>query len=508
MGTGEDKRRGTNTVSSTSTHEVAGEAKDPPFGEGAAATMGGERDARRISMTGAVRTIECQEVHSMSDDDRYQGRRELRAMQLRRNRPARGPSAGVKVDRVARYYGDPVAFAKECIRWPEGQSPTEYQEEILRELPRKLRVSVRSLHGAGKTTALALAVLWFAVTREEAGVDWKCPTTAGSQRQLKYFLWPDIRQWGSRLRWDVIGRSPFVPGIELLKTEINLEHGSAFAMVSNDPYLIEGVHARAVLYVFDEAKAIDAAVFDAAEGAFSGPGEAFGLNASTPGVPERRFYDIQRRKPGLADWYPVHVSLERALASGRVDPAWAEQRKAQWGEHSPLYANRVLGEFKADDEEGVIPLAWVEAAVGRWKEHQDVALGPLTTVGVDVARSGNDKTIMALRYGHRLQELRATFHEDTMTTTGHLVGILGAHPGAIGIVDADGLGAGVFDRTREQGHRVDAFHAAAQTTKRTAPKSSASSMCAPPPGGGCVSSSIPPTTRSSSCPPMTCCSAS
>lgn len=62
-------------------------------------------------------------------------------------------------------------------------------------------------------------------------------------------------------------------------------------------------------------------------------------------------------KFGLADWYPVHVSLERALTAGRVDPAWAEQRKAQWGEHSPLYANRVLGEFKADDEEGVI--LWV-----------------------------------------------------------------------------------------------------------------------------------------------------
>lgn len=171
-------------------------------------------------------------------------------------------------------------------------------------------------------------------------------------------------------------------------------------------------------------------------------------------------------KFGLADWYPVHVSLERALTAGRVDPAWAEQRKAQWGEHSPLYANRVLGEFKADDEEGVIPLAWVEAAVERWTEHQDVALGPLTTVGVDVARSGNDKTIMALRHGDRLHELRETFHEDTMMTTGRLVGILGAHLGAVGIVDADGLGAGVFDRAREQGRAVTAFHAAAQTPKK------------------------------------------
>jgi hypothetical protein len=93
------------------------------------------------------------------------------------------------------------------------------------------------------------------------------------------------------------------------------------------------------------------------------------------------------------------------------------------------------------------------------------ARGPLTTVGVDVARSGNDKTIMALRHGNRIQELRESFHQHTMATTGLLVGILAANPGARGIVDADGLGVGVFDRARERGHNVAAFHAGVKTQK-------------------------------------------
>ena len=41
-------------------------------------------------------------------------------------------------------------------------------------------------------------------------------------------------------------------------------------------------------------------------------------------------------------------------------------RARQWGRDCAIYANRVLGEFHASDEDSVIPLSWVEAAVERW----------------------------------------------------------------------------------------------------------------------------------------------
>jgi hypothetical protein len=204
---------------------------------------------------------------------------------------------------LERFYSDPVGFACECFKWSVGEGLTEYQTEVLRVLVEETKVSVRSLHGAGKTGVVAIAVLWFALTRDSAGVDWKCPTTAGAWRQLEQYLWPEIHKWAARLKWDVIGRPEFSRQ-ELLRNNLNLQHGSAFAVASDVPAYIEGVHADSVFYVFDEAKAIPAATFDAAEGAFSGQGEAFGLSTSTPGEPTGRFYEIQLGKPSRAKLTP------------------------------------------------------------------------------------------------------------------------------------------------------------------------------------------------------------
>jgi hypothetical protein len=66
---------------------------------------------------------------------------------------------------------------------------------------------------------------------------------------------------------------------------------------------------------------------------------------------------VHKRAPGLEDWHVRHVTLEEAVAAGRISPDWAEQRARQWGRDSALYANRVLGEFHASDEDSVIPLA-------------------------------------------------------------------------------------------------------------------------------------------------------
>ena len=371
---------------------------------------------------------------------------------------------------LARYLADSAGFANECIDWGAEDGLTGYQAEILAAVPIQRRVSVRGPHGLGKTTYSAVAVLWFALTRDAAGIDWKVATTAGAWRQLELYLWPEIHKWARKLRWDKIGRDPFTRD-ELLRLNLKLRHGSAFAVASDVPALIEGVHADSLLYVLDEAKSIAAAIFDSAEGAFAaeGIGEAFAIANSTPGEPIGRFYDIHAKRPGLEDWWVRHVTLDEAIEAGRVSSSWAEQRGKQWGDQSALYANRVLGEFHSSDEDGVIPLSWVEAAVERWQTWDAAGrpdLGPVTRLGVDVARSGRDNTVVALRHGDIVSELRLTHHEDTMTTAGRVGGILEAHPGAIAVVDTDGLGAGVTDRLREQGRSVVAFHAGAGTSKR------------------------------------------
>ena len=317
----------------------------------------------------------------------------------------------------------------------------------------------------GKTATNAWLVLWFSLTREASGVDWKVPTTASAWRHLSKFLWPEIHKWARRLRWDRLGREPFNSRTELLDLSLKLEHGEAFALASDTPELNEGAHATALLYIFDEAKVIADDMWDAAEGALMrGTGvqdEKYAVATSTPGEPQGRFYKIHRRESGYEDWWARHVRLEELLAAGRIDPDTVEKRKAQWGETSAVYQNRVLGEFAAAEEEAVVPLAWIELANQRWLKRFDAdEWEPFTCVGVDVSRSGEDRTVLALRYGSAIKELRDSAKEDTMQTTGRVVGVLRANGGRA-VVDVEGIGAGVVDRTREQGFSVVAFNAGA-----------------------------------------------
>lgn len=369
------------------------------------------------------------------------------------------------------YYDDPAGFAKHCIQWPREQGLTEYQNDILTALGVEKRAAVRGPHGLGKSALSAIAILWFATTRDQAGVDWKVATTAGAWRQLIRYLWPEIHKWSKRLRPEMIGRPRFTRN-ELLALNLNLHHGSAFAVASSDPQLIEGVHADEVLYIFDESKSIDAGVFDAAEGAFSGAGPeggalaAYALAVSTPGSPNGRFYDIHKRVAGFEDWWTRHVTKDECIAAGRMSADWAEARARQWGVTSGIYANRVLGEFHSDDKDGLIPLGWVEAANERWRqwvEDGSPAVDGPRTVGVDVARSGEDATVLALRNGPAIVRLDKHNKEDTMQTTGRVKGILDADPAMTAIVDVIGVGGGVVDRLREQKLKVEAFNASEAT---------------------------------------------
>ena len=116
-------------------------------------------------------------------------------------------------------------------------------------------------------------------------------------------------------------------------------------------------------------------------------------------------------KAGYEDWTTKHVTLEDSIVAGRISDEWARQRARQWGTTSALYLNRVLGEFADETEEGMIPLSWVRAAFERWKTwrdhkfaHDSATNGP-RTIGVDVARGGDDKTVLACREGSAIVKI-------------------------------------------------------------------------------------------------------
>lgn len=331
-------------------------------------------------------------------------------------------------------------------------------------------MAVRGPHGLGKTAFAAWIVLWFALTREAAGIDWKAPTTASAWRQLSHFLWPEIRKWARRLDWERIGwRGPFDERAELLALNLKLPHGEAFALASSDSTLIEGAHASELLYLFDESKSIPPDTWDSAEGAFSA-GNCYWLSVSTPGEPSGRFYEIHARRAGYEDWWARHVTLDETVAAGRVSPDWAVQRARQWGESSAVYQNRVLGEFAASDADGIVPLSWVELANERWHRWMEsYEVGALDRLGVDIGTTG-DRTVFAFRHGAGIREVRYLPKEDpkvaTMATAGRIKGILDANPSARATVDVIGIGAGVVHRLEELGCAVEAFNAAERSDAR------------------------------------------
>lgn len=377
----------------------------------------------------------------------------------------------------ATYEYDPEAWLHDCIEWREGEVPLDYQVRALVELYENLREAIRGPHGPGKSAIGAFAILHFSTTRD--GDDWKLPTTASVGRQLFKFLWPEVHKWQRRLKWSVLGREPFIEGKELLQHGLKLSTGEAFAVAPGDPSAMEGAHADRLLYVYDEAREIDAGVFEATEGAFAGAGpdtgrEAFGLALSTPGDPVGPFYAMHRRDPRYLDWHPMQITLEEAIAAGRISAAWVEKCALAWGRESALFKRRVLGEFAASDEEAMIPLRWVELANERWEDMVVDLIDPQggvtkvlpqelldelkwKGVGVDVSDQGEDQTVLALRYGDVITDLRRIpFDPDPMETAGHVVAVLRPR-GGLAVIDGIGVGSGVVARCREQGIPVDSF---------------------------------------------------
>lgn len=94
----------------------------------------------------------------------------------------------------------------------------------------------------------------------------------------------------------------------------------------------------------------------------------------------------------------------------------------------------------------VLAYGEVNAAVGR-------ELDPVgdEVIGCDVARFGDDETVLVYRRGPVVMEVEVHTHQNTMQTAGHIVAMRRRHPAATVNVDAGGLGAGVVDALTEQG---------------------------------------------------------
>lgn len=124
----------------------------------------------------------------------------------------------------------------------------------------------------------------------------------------------------------------------------------------------------------------------------------------------------------------------------------------------PLRSQLMFGDWKAGRKEDpwqLIPTKWIEIAQKRWRETPRPDL-PLTALGVDVARGGDDKTAIALRYGAWFAPVIT--YPGSQTPNGPMVAGLvlkeRTHDEVDINVDVIGVGASVYDAIRGQISRV------------------------------------------------------
>ncbi len=172
----------------------------------------------------------------------------------------------------------------------------------------------------------------------------------------------------------------------------------------------------------------------------------YGLLASNPdpGWLKARFID--RKLPDHI-FVPALPTDNPKLPAGYVERL-KELFPADWQKR---FLEGDWGAFEGTNN--VFPYTAIKAAAER-----DLVPGTPVVLGVDVARYGDDESVIALRrgpVGRVAQTLRKT---DTMTTTGQVVLVKRDAESKTVNVDTDGLGAGVTDRLRELGHDVCEIH--------------------------------------------------
>ena len=350
-----------------------------------------------------------------SEDARY--------LRFYRWRPSKWAEHHVKID-LARYRSedDLVAFLKDSAnehtwakaRLSNGQLTLDpsrsYQAEALDLLGKPLRegrkafvhrVALKWANGIAKTTTAALAVLWFM----DCFPGGRVLSTAGTWSQLREQLWREINTWRNRAirptAWSAVPEH---------KTQIDIAPDwSAIGRAAKDEASFEGPHARDMLVVVDEAKAVPADVLENAirlilrgdpEGRF------WLLVLSSPGSPSGSFFEICQGSQSRS-WNVLSCS---AYESERIGLEQIDDDIDAIGEESPLFVAMDLGEFPDEGERTLIHLSHVLAAVDRRVDTFDPATGKLDpakaawrTLGIDVAGRGSDETVLLDLIGRRAQ---------------------------------------------------------------------------------------------------------
>ena len=354
-----------------------------------------------------------------------------------------------------------------------------FQKQVILAVQQHRLVLVKTCHGVGKSwTAARTAGHWLDVhPRGKAFV----VTSAPSAPQIKAILWREI----GRVH-DIGGLDGRVNQLEWYMTVASgREELVAFGRKPDDydPAAFQGIHARFVLVILDEANGIRGALHEAASSLIANDYGRM-LMIGNPDDPQGEYFEAS--KPG-SGWFVLQVgAFDSPNFTGEEIPAelrhdligrlYVEEKRRKWApkwvwidkegqpsspeegvrvvppadirpeEINPFWSSKILGEFPAVSlEQSLIPLSWILAAQKRTLMRRGGG-----TIGLDVG-AGGDASCGAHNDSGVCRILWEDNNPDTMQTCGkavealHEVGAEKVH------VDVIGIGRGVVDRGKELG---------------------------------------------------------
>lgn len=333
------------------------------------------------------------------------------------------------------------------------------QREVCESVEENRYTAVPACHGPGKSfIAARIAAAWLDLHAPgEAFV----VTSAPTDKQVKAILWREMGR--AHRKGELSGRinldAEWFIGPELVaygrKPQDLTDPNEAMQA-------FQGIHAKYVLVILDEAGGVPPWLWTASESLVTNEHSRV-LAIGNPDDPSSHFEKVCRPGEG---WNVIHISAFdmpwytgeeipedlKDLLTGKI---WVEERRKKWGEGSPYYTSKVLGQFPEIGEDTLITPAMVRAAI-EYESRDSLELG---SMGADVARLGSNRTVVYHNRGGHIRKAFESHKKLTTATTGSFRKLLEEFHNRVPMsIDADGLGAGVFDRLKEQNANVTPFN--------------------------------------------------
>lgn len=339
--------------------------------------------------------------------------------------------------------------------------PDKWQKEILIEISEEvakrgfdghnavdpIQKAVSSGHGIGKSALTAWLILWIMSTRPYA----KGVVTANTSDQLKTKTWGELGKWKKKCicgHWFEYNNS---------KGNMNLYHKSfkeewrvdAQTCREENSESFAGLHAAnsTPFYIFDEASAVPDKIWEVSEGGTT-DGEPMWFAFGNPTRNTGRFRQCFGRLKHRWDTKQIDSRTVDITNKSRLQQ-WVDD----YGEDSDFVRVRVKGQFPRASSNQFISAEDVNIASKRVVGDDD---GASVLVGVDVARFGDDQSVIFTRRGRDAKNIAVKkFRElDTMQLATEVIEHCEKYHPDVVFVDGGGVGGGVVDRLKQMRYSV------------------------------------------------------